>query len=104
MQLPRPDDVPFGIAPEAWVQLEVQRKLFIRKIARDPDRAQYFDWDNPLFSGKAAEVKQNLECLANEPTGELSGLFNKPEKPVLKKNAKDADSGSALSKSIAMQA
>ena len=104
MQLPRPDDVPLGIAPEAWVQLDVKRMLFIRKIAQDPERSQYFDWDNALFSGKAAEVKQNLECLANEPTGNLSGLFNKPEKPVLKKHAKEADSGAALSKSIAKQA
>ena len=104
LQLPRPDDVPLGIAPEAWVRLDVQSMLFIRKIAQDPERSQYFDWDNALFSGKTAEVKKNLECLANEPTRNLSGLFNKPEKAVLKKHAKEADIGAALSKSIAKQA
>ena len=104
LQIPKSEDVPLGIPPEEWESLEVQSKLYIRKIAQDPERSQYFDWGNALFSARTTEVQKNLDCLANEPTHKLSGLCNKPEKTELKKSAKEADSSAALSISIVKQA
>ena len=97
----------FQITPEEWVQLEHQRRLLIRKIAQVPKRAQYFVWSSTLFSGTASDVKLTLKCLANDPVDDLSSFFVKPEKPVHKRlrgGDKTASSGSAPSKSIAMQA
>ena len=64
LALPRPEDVPLGITPEEWVQLEHQRKMLIRRIADQPELAQYFDWCNKLFSGTAPDVKLTLQFLA----------------------------------------
>ena len=101
-QIPRSDDVPLGIPPEEWQDLELQRKISIRKIAQDPERSLYFDWGNALFSGKKAEVQKTLHCLATKPAHLLSGLFNKPEKAQHKLSAKESDK--ALASSIVKQA
>ena len=101
-QIPRSGDVPLGIPPEEWQELELERKISIRKIAQDPNRSLYFDWGNALLSGTGADVQKTLHCLATKPVHLLAGLFIKPVRHTNKLSAKESDK--ELASSIVKQA
>ena len=101
-QIPKSGDVPLGIPQEEWQELELERKISIRKIAQDPNRSLYFDWGNALLSGPGADVQKTLHCLATKPIHLLAGLFIKPVRHTNKLSAKESDK--ELASSIAKQA